>query len=349
MAFDTKILKTQAPDLLGLVSPLTPLRKIGGSGGGEWSGACPFCGGSDRFSVQPYHEEPRWLCRHCTEAKWKDVIEFVQRRDGINFVDACTLLFGDNVKIAIDPAELERLKAKQHQAIQDQENATSADHERNRQSLHDSGIAQEYHANLDKFGRRDLWHERGLNDFFIDVYRVGFCPSFPFGNQKLPTLTIPTWRAGHVVGLAHRALADNPPGGKYRPERAGLGKALFFADPDVTEITGDVLLLEGEIKTAVTFSRIYNHQPTAPHPIYKYELIGIAGTAFKKSWVPEFKEADKIVLCLDPDATDKAYKIADVLGRSRCKIAELPGKIDDLFIMGVLDMDLLYDYIHGAL
>jgi len=317
--------------------------------GGEWSGPCPFCGGQDRFSVQPYHQpEARWLCRNCTAGKWQDIIEFVQRRDGSKFTDAVNDLFGDNVKIAIDPQELAQLKEKQQVAIKAQERATQVEYQERRQSLHDSGIWQEYHANLDKLGRRELWHERGLSDYFIDLYRLGYSPAFQFGDERHPTLTIPTWRAGKVVGLSHRALADNPQGGKYRPEQAGLGKALFFADPDVTGMSGKVLLLEGEIKTMVTFSHIYAATPQQTHPLYKYELVGIAGTSFKKSWIAEFERATEIIICLDPDATDKAKKIADALGSERCKITELPAKIDDLINLGALDMDTLSQYVEGA-
>lgn len=166
---DTTALKTQAPDLLSVISPLVPLKKIGTSSGGEWSGPCPFCGGNDRFSVQPYHDEPRWLCRYCTDGKWKDIIDFIQRRDNTGFVDACQTLFGDDVKIAVDPLEYERIQTEREQTIREQEAATLAGYEIKRQSLHDSMIWMEYHNNLDKLGGRELWHERGLNDYFIDV------------------------------------------------------------------------------------------------------------------------------------------------------------------------------------
>jgi hypothetical protein len=303
----------------------------------------------DRFSVQPYYgEEARWLCRQCTDGKWKDIIEFVQRRDGTNFVDAVNRLFGDNVKIAVYPKEYATIKERQAQTIAEQEAATLAEYEQRRQSLHDSGIWKEYHDNLDKLGRRELWHQRGLSDYFINIYKLGYCPSFTFGTERLATLTIPTWRAEVVTGLTHRALVDNPPGGRYRPERAGLGKPLFFADPNQSAISGKVLLLEGEIKTMVTFSRIYADIPKQGHPLYTYELIGIAGTAFKSEWVGDFKDADSITICLDPDATDKAEKIADLLGRQRCRIVELPAKIDDLLNMDALTLDSLWKYLKGA-
>lgn len=344
---DTTVIKQAAPDLLSLIAPMTDLRKVSGSHGGEWSGACPFCGGKDRFSAQPYNaEEPRWLCRHCTDGKWQDVIEFVQRRDNSTFTEACNDLFGGNIKIAIDPKEYEQLKQRQAENIQRQAEETKVVQAAARESLHESQVWLAYHENLEKFGTRELWHERGISDEFIDIYRLGYCPSFPFGDTRYPSLTIPTWRADRVVGLDHRALADIK--GKYRPERAGLGKALFFGDPSVLALSGKVLLLEGQIKTAVTFAHVWGAMPASGHPLYLWEIVGISGTSFKGDWIAEFKECDEIAICLDPDASDKAEKIAEALGRERCRLVELPAKIDDLIIMGALDMDGLANYLRTA-
>ena len=52
------------------------MKKVATSGGGEFAGPCPVCGGRDRFRVQPYHSpEPRWMCRHCTTGDWKNAID----------------------------------------------------------------------------------------------------------------------------------------------------------------------------------------------------------------------------------------------------------------------------------
>lgn len=140
----------------------------------------------------------------------------------------------------------------------------------------------------------------------------------------------------------------DPVGGKYRPERPGLGKALFYGDPSTQQLTGKVLLLEGEIKTVVTFGMLWGQMPATGHPLYWYELVGVAGTAWKSEWCAEFEQVSEIAICLDPDATDKAEKIASQLGPERCKIIELPGKIDDLINAGVFDKDDLWSYVkHG--
>ena len=74
-------------DLLDLIGGDTPLRKTASTHGGEWCGPCPFCGGRDRFRVQPVRG--RWWCRQCSpDDRWEDAIAYLQRRDGVTFLDA---------------------------------------------------------------------------------------------------------------------------------------------------------------------------------------------------------------------------------------------------------------------
>jgi hypothetical protein len=55
--------------------------------GNELIGACPRCGGTDRFSVAP--AKGVWNCRHCKPASITgDVIGFVMWCDGLDFTDA---------------------------------------------------------------------------------------------------------------------------------------------------------------------------------------------------------------------------------------------------------------------
>ncbi len=83
---DVAAIKKSA-DLMALVSENVTLRRTASTRGGEYHGPCPFCGGKDRFWVQPYYDPPRWKCRGCS--KGGDAIKFVQERDGLSFLDAC--------------------------------------------------------------------------------------------------------------------------------------------------------------------------------------------------------------------------------------------------------------------
>ena len=68
-------------------------KRVAGTGGGELHGPCPFCGGSDRFCVQPNHPEGgRWYCRQCGDNHWHDTIDFVMKRSGVNMPEALRML-----------------------------------------------------------------------------------------------------------------------------------------------------------------------------------------------------------------------------------------------------------------
>jgi hypothetical protein len=62
--------------------------------GDERVGACPRCGGTDRFAINITKQA--WNCRHCKPEDVKgDVIGLVQWLDGVDFITACTTLAGD--------------------------------------------------------------------------------------------------------------------------------------------------------------------------------------------------------------------------------------------------------------
>jgi hypothetical protein len=60
-------------------------KKVASTGGGEYAGACPSCGGSDRFRIWP--EKDRFWCRKC--GKSGDSIEFLKWIKGLSYADAC--------------------------------------------------------------------------------------------------------------------------------------------------------------------------------------------------------------------------------------------------------------------
>jgi len=69
------------------------LKKIATTNGGEYAGACPWCGGSDRFRVWPEHDGGRYWCRGCDKAG--DSIQYLREKRGLSFVDACHYLGHD--------------------------------------------------------------------------------------------------------------------------------------------------------------------------------------------------------------------------------------------------------------
>lgn len=59
-------------------------RRACSTNGGEYSSACPLCGGRDRFRVWP--EKGRWWCRRCGNRG--DVIQYLREVRGMSFAEA---------------------------------------------------------------------------------------------------------------------------------------------------------------------------------------------------------------------------------------------------------------------
>src|SRR5262249_25466914 len=67
-----------------LLDLVPELKRVSSSGGGEYAGPCPFCGGTDRFRCWP--TKGRAWCRQCG---WKgDAIQLLRDRDGLSFFEA---------------------------------------------------------------------------------------------------------------------------------------------------------------------------------------------------------------------------------------------------------------------
>lgn len=80
-----------AIDLLDLIGADTRLKKVANTRGGEYAGACPFCGGKDRMRVQP--EKAQWWCRQCSPNEhWQSAADYVMRRDNVPFKEAMSRL-----------------------------------------------------------------------------------------------------------------------------------------------------------------------------------------------------------------------------------------------------------------
>jgi DNA primase len=78
-------------DLLSLIEQRAPVRfkRTASTGGGEYAGNCPWCGGTDRFHVWPHSlkSKPHYWCRGCS-AKG-DAISFLMEWEHLDFRAAC--------------------------------------------------------------------------------------------------------------------------------------------------------------------------------------------------------------------------------------------------------------------
>ena len=197
-SIDIESLKSSTP-ILSVLSCATRLTAKGASGE-ELTGACPFCGGRDRFNVQP--QKQRWLCRHCTEGKWRDVIAFVMLRDSCDFKTACLTLQGDypshlparTVAHVTPPPAPRPIVLPQ----QDWQAALLRIIERSQHDLLQADAAQAYLA------------RRGLTDRTITRFRLGYSHGYKQdGIWVARGILIPCVVQGQVWYIKIRRLPDD--------------------------------------------------------------------------------------------------------------------------------------------
>lgn len=76
------------------------LKLVASTEGGEWHGACPACGGNDRFRVQPNRGPTgKFACRVC--GIWGDGIDYLKKFKSLSFPEACKELNYDPPKNTI--------------------------------------------------------------------------------------------------------------------------------------------------------------------------------------------------------------------------------------------------------
>lgn len=294
----------------------------------EYSSSCPKCGGNqhqngdwpDRFRMFTNGKVRGW-CRQC-DFNWYPDLEEDWRPDAEEIA--------------------KRAKAAEESLQREIEKAQSVLGEMRhaRQWL-------EYHDQLTP-NARAMWKLRGISETFIDYWQLGFSDTFDLWRKngetwenwwQTSTLTIPIWGYDwEVNNIKHRLVNVPPNGPKYKQEKSGIPAAPFICDPD--RKNGHLLICEGEIKSMVTFQTIDSAT---------IQVAGIPTVTPSSEMVDSFKEYDPIYICLDPDAYQRPSRdtqspierVVNLFGNKTVKVIELPDKIDDLIVDGLLDKDSL--------
>jgi hypothetical protein len=185
----------------------------------------------------------------------------------------------------------------------------------------------EYHDGLTDEHGLNFWRSKGVPDWAIDYYQLGWCPDKVIWSNNFeyhtPTATIPVFAPGwQLVNIRHRLINPPEPGDKYRPDRAGIPAALYLSDPDKSP-HGECILVEGEIKTIVVACNLDNPN------LY---ICGLPGKTPRQDLLDTLANCDRIHVLLDPDATKQAFEIVKQLGK-RARLVRMPVKPDDAFTL----------------
>jgi hypothetical protein len=324
-------------DLLAVIGKDVELKKSGI----YWIGACPICGGHDRLNIKITPHGYDWICRKCSGDKYHSSIDYFMKLHNVNFKEAVRLMGVDIPNL--DPATRAR-----HDAERAEQAARELEQQINKaqkvlEELRQAQSWLRYHEQLTAQARQ-TWEAWGIPEYWQDYWKLGFDPNHVIwtGEQEwyTPTMTIPLFAAEtwEIQNVRHRLLNPPKPNDKYRPERSGLLPAFFVADPD-SPIAQRTLLVEGEKKAMVSYIAADDAGLC---------VLGVPGKNVPDHLISKMDRCDPIYICLDPDAMDEARAIAGTLGNERCRIIELPGKIDDMILASSLDKNWMHYLLRQA-
>jgi hypothetical protein len=299
--------------------------------GPEWRGKCPLHGGSNDTGFAIYEEggKQRWKC-FSGDCGGGDVYDFTVAWLG-NKERADAYLGGN---ITVRPEEMVQIASERTRRAEENERRKWTEYQAALSELRAARAWENYWNNLtESAAARQMWRARGIPDDFQALWQLGYCPSFTYSSGGVvyssPSLTIPIFdKDPDPVNIRHRLLKPVNPADKYRPERPGLHAAPFIADPERDGELERVLVVEGEIKAAVTYLTMDDTT---------LQVYGIPGKSSFRKLVDRL-QGRRVYICFDPDAGAEAAEAARLVGGL---LIRLPAKIDDAILDGSLDKGAL--------
>jgi len=291
------MIDTKQINLVDLIGRDVKLKRAASTGGGEWHGACPFCGGVDRFAVQPNGKG--WSCRQCTPS-WQDAIEYVKRRDGVGFKAA--------VEILGIPLDSQPFNKRQHRHVDPNAPRPLGEYA----ALHDPDwqeaarlfCGQSFDRLWSAEGNKalDYLHKRGISESVLESAGIGFNPEDTHTQWGLTEVWLPRgivipWMVG---GEFWRVNVRRPTGEPKYQQIAGGANGLYNADAIVKD--GIAVMVEGEFDCLVLQSHVRGITPVA---------TGAMSWARVLRWVSALSINQLVVLAFDVDANgagDKAVQ-----------------------------------------
>jgi len=215
------MIDTSSIDLLNLIDRDTNLKKVASTGGGEYHGPCPFCGGKDRFVVQPYHTNGgRWFCRHCA-SPWQDAVEYVKKRYTNGDFRAAVKFLHLESQLESSSPQYTSPDARRARRNPDSPNRPASLQEdylaltnRGWQAAAKQFVRESKQRLWSPEGRTvlDYLRQRGLTDKIIARAHLGYCPSYKktkWGGESVSlrrSVVIPWWIEGQFWRVRFRQL-----------------------------------------------------------------------------------------------------------------------------------------------
>lgn len=319
------MIDTKQINLVDLIGRDVKLKRAASTNGGEYHGACPFCGGKDRFAVQPNGKG--WSCRQCTPS-WQDAIEYVKRRDGVGFKAAVEILglpldsqpFNKRQHRTIDPND-PQLLGQEYIALNDD------DWQENARRFCESSFDTLWSG----AGRKALDYllQRGISEGVLEAAGIGYNaeevrPMWGLTEVWLPRgIVIPWTYEGKFWKVNIRRPSGDP---KYIQPKGGAN-GLYNASAVQKDTT--VVMVEGEFDCLVLQSFVPGIVPVA---------TGTTSGARILRWVSLVGIASQIVLAFDVDENGAGDKAAqwwlEQLGDKAVRVTPTAHDVTDMFRAG---------------
>lgn len=208
----------------------------------------------------------------------------------------------------IDPAEAARRHSEIQRKTDEARAAIDAERKRQLAKLHESERHIFYNDNLrNSLHAQALWMSRGIPQYWQDYFDLGYSGNFTYtgkaGKLTASSLVIPIKKiGGEVVTIRHR-LINSLDGSRYRPEISGLGAHPFICDTSLPK-SDDLIIMEGEIKAAVTYLT-YDKSGS--------QVIGVPSKGMMVETIKSTRGRNALVIP-DPDGVEEARAAAKFAG-----------------------------------
>lgn len=286
---------------------------------GRWSGCCPIHRGDNRtaFSIFDDGRKQRWHC-FSKDCGGGDVIDFVMKAYHKNFKQAVEYLGGG----VLSDAETTQAAEERRRRAEEYAQQKRTEFQQALSQLRSAQLVEKYYQALTASETaQELWAARGIPVEYQAIWELGYCDKFAVtvdvGKWTTATLTIPIFGEGkNLLNIRHRLLNPFKPNDKYRPERTGFPAVPFIANPEQGYSLDRIIVVEGEIKSMVTYITLDD---------VKTQIIGIPGKSNFRRLVDRLK-GHNVYICMDPDADEEAHDMARLVG---ARVITLRMKIDD--------------------
>lgn len=276
-------------------------KKVASTSGGEYHGACPFCGGKDRFVIHPHKNNPSWFCRRC-EAQG-DAIAFKMQYDNMTFKDAVNALqLGNQLSNEASTSRSLDLNAIPDNIAPAKDSIAALENpewqekaakfvEWSWENLH-SGDYPHVNQYLD---------ERGFNHYHTDLWKLGYNPrkfKRTWGGVEvyLPEGIVIPWMDRDESIRKINVRRDEPGQSKYLQIKGG---ANWLFNAHKIQADSIVVLVEGELD-AISISVGLHH-----HRIVPVATGSTTGARWLR-WAALLASAHRVLIAFDDDEPGEA-------------------------------------------